>query len=88
MAGTKVTPASRAEQVRTLLDSPEVAGLVSYLEATRWTGRPGYPVRTMVGLMLTKSVYALPPWTRTVALVREHAGLRAVLGCPGRSAVG
>ena len=44
--------------------------------ATRWTGRPGYPVRTMVGMALAKSLYTLPTWTRTVALVREHAALR------------
>jgi Transposase DDE domain len=34
----------------------------------------------MVGLALVKSVYALPTWTRTVALVRDHAALRDVLG--------
>ena len=69
-----------AAQVAALLDSPEITALISELEATRWTGRPGYPVRAMVGLTLVKSLYALPTWTRTVALVRDHAGLRAVLG--------
>ncbi len=34
----------------------------------------------MIGLVLVKSLYALPTWTRTVALVRDHAGLRDVLG--------
>jgi hypothetical protein len=34
----------------------------------------------MVGLALVKSMYAIPTWTRTVALVRDHAGLRNVLG--------
>jgi hypothetical protein len=81
VAETNVTPGSRAEQVRAILASPEVAGLVADLEATRWTGRRGYPVRTMVGLMLAKSVYAIPTMTRTVALVREHASLRAAFGC-------
>lgn len=80
MAGPKVPPIKRSAQVAAILTSPEVAALVADLEATRWTGRPGYPVRTMVGLMLVKSVYALPTMTRTVALVSEHAGLRAVLG--------
>jgi hypothetical protein len=39
----------------------------------------------MVGMALAKSMYAIPTWTRTVALVREHAGLLAALGsdeCP------
>ena len=70
-----------AEQVRALLDSPEVAQLIDDLQATRWTGRPGYPIRAMVGMALTKTLYALPTWTRTVALVRDHAALRSALGC-------
>jgi hypothetical protein len=37
-------------------------------------------VRAMVGLALVKSVYTLPTWTRTVALVRDHAGPPGVLG--------
>jgi hypothetical protein len=35
----------------------------------------------MVGMALAKSLYAIPTWTRTVALVREHAELQATLGC-------
>jgi Transposase DDE domain len=34
----------------------------------------------MVGMMLTKALYALPTWTRTARLVREHSELRSVLG--------
>ena len=80
MASTKVSLPRDAAQVGVLLDSPEIAGLVAQLEETRWTGRPGYPLRTMVGLALVKSLYAIPTWTRTVALVRDHAALRDVLG--------
>jgi hypothetical protein len=68
-------------QLAALLDSPEVSQLVAELEATRWTGRPGFPIRSMVGMALAKSLYTLPTWTRTVALVREHAALRMALGC-------
>jgi hypothetical protein len=78
---TSTVPLARdAAQVGALLDSPEVTGLIGQLEQTRWTGRPGYPIRAMVGLALVKSLYTLPTWTRTVALVRDHAGLRDVLG--------
>jgi hypothetical protein len=77
-----VPPRSDAVQLAALLDSPEIGQLVAELEATRWTGRPGYPIRTMVGMALAKSLYTLPTWTRTVALVSEHAALRAALGCP------
>jgi transposase len=66
-----------------LLDSPEIGQLIERLEATRWTGRPGYPVRAMVGLALVKSLYAVPTWTKTVALVREHWALQRALGCEG-----
>jgi transposase, IS5 family len=67
-------------QLAAVLDSPEVGRLVADLEALHWTGRPGYPIRTMVGVALAKSLYAIPTWTRTVWLVREHSDLRAVLG--------
>lgn len=66
-----------------LLDSPEIGRLIRELEATRWTGRPGYPIRTMIGLALAKSLYALPTWTRVVALVADHWRLQHVLGCEG-----
>ena len=71
---------ARFGQVAALLDNPEITALISQLEATRWAGRPGYTIRAMVGLSLVKSLYALPTWIRTVALVRDHDGLRAVLG--------
>jgi len=80
MAASTVSLPRDAAQVAALLDSPEITGLIAQLEATRWTGRPGYPVRAMVGITLVKSVYCLPTWTRTVALVADHAGLRDVLG--------
>ncbi len=80
VAGTNVSHRD-ARQLGHLLESPEVTGLVADLQATRWTGRPGYPIRAMVGMALAKGIYALPTWTRTVALVAEHAALRAALGC-------
>ena len=80
MASTTVTSARDAAHVGALLSSPEIAGLIADLQLTRWTGRPGYPIRAMVGLALVKSVYALPTWTRAVNLVRDHAALRDTLG--------
>jgi hypothetical protein len=81
VVGSTVPPRSDAVQLAGLLDSPEIGQLVAELAATRWTGRPGYPIRTMVAMALAKSLYTLPTWTRTVALVAEHAALRAALGC-------
>jgi hypothetical protein len=87
MADPTVPPCSDAVQVAVLLDSPEMAQLMTELATTRWTGRPGYPIRTMVGMALAKSLYTLPTWTRTVALVSEHAALRTALGCPDAASV-
>ena len=83
MDTTKLPPRSAATELAGLLDSPEIGRLVDELEATRWTGRPGYPLRSIVGMALAKSMYAVPTWTRTVALVSEHAALQAALGCEG-----
>lgn len=85
MAVPKVPPSSAVGQLAAVLDSPEIAGLISELEATRWTGRPGYPIRAMVGMALAKSLYAIPTWTRTVALVREHVALRSAVAGDGEA---
>jgi transposase len=80
MAASTVSLPRDAAHIGALLASPEIAGLITQLQLTRWTGRPGYPIRAMAGLALVKSVYALPTWTRAVALVKDHAALRDVLG--------
>lgn len=79
----KVAGRSASAELAGLLDSPEIGRLIVDLEATRWTGRPGYPIRAMVGLALAKSLYSMPTWTKTVALVREHSALQRALGCEG-----
>jgi len=79
VAVPKVSPLSAVGQLAEVLDSPEIAALVSELEATRWTGRPGYPIRGMIGVALAKSIYAVPTWTRLVALVTEHSSLRVAI---------
>jgi transposase, IS5 family len=74
---------SVVEDLSRILDSPEIACLVDELQATRWTGRPGYPLRAMIGMALAKSLYALPTWTRVVALVAEHTALATVIAPDG-----
>jgi IS5 family transposase len=85
MTSPKVARRSVAEDLSRILESPEIASLISELQATRWTGRPGYPIRAMVGMALAKSMYALPTWTRVVALVREHVALAAVITPDGET---
>jgi hypothetical protein len=70
-----------AETLSLILDSVEITDLIDQLEFLRWTGRPGYSTRTLMGVVLAKSLYGLTTWTRTLTLVREHAALRAAIGC-------
>jgi len=50
MVTSNVSLVRDAAQVAALLDSPEVSALIADLEATWWTGRPGYPIHAMVGM--------------------------------------
>jgi hypothetical protein len=84
MTSVNVPRRSAVENLSAVLDSTEVAALIEALEATRWTGRPGYPLRALVGMTLVKSLYAIPTWTRTVALVAEHPTLAAIIAPDGQ----
>src|SRR2546430_1059143 len=81
MAGQTVPLRSAVSELAAVLDSPEIRSLIEQIEALRWTGRPGYGVRAMVAMMLAKSIYALPTWSRIARLVAEHPALQAVIGC-------
>jgi transposase len=83
MTTLKVARQSAVEDLSNILASPEVSRLIDELQATRQTGRPGYPLRAMIGMALAKSLYALPTWTRTVALVSEHPALAAMIAPDG-----
>jgi hypothetical protein len=80
MAFTKVPSPRDAGQVAALLRLREIMLLIADLDGTRWTGRPGYAIRVMVGAALVKAIHALPTWTRTARLIAEHAALREVIG--------
>ncbi len=79
MVGQRVAPRLVINELRSLLDSPEIADLIADLEALRWTGRKGYPVRALVGAWLVKHLYAIPEWSRVVRLIAEHPPLREAL---------
>ena len=84
MTSQNVPRRSLAADLSDILASPEVTRLIEELGATRHTGRPGYPLRSMIGMTLAKSLYAIPTWTRTVALVREHPTLAATIAPDGQ----
>src|SRR5438309_11033488 len=81
MATGKVARRTVVSDVAALLDSPEIAALITELDALRWTGRKGYGARALVGACLVKSLYAIPTWSRCARLIGEHAGLQDALGC-------
>src|SRR6202167_1958735 len=80
MASSNVSLSHDAAQIAALLDLPEIRQFITDLDETRWTGRPGFPVRVMVGAFLVKAVYALPTWPRAARLIAEHAALREAIG--------
>lgn len=80
MATSTVARPRDAAQIAALLDLPAIKQLIADLDETRWTGRPGFPIRTMVGAALVKAVYCVPTWTRTARLIAEHSGLREAIG--------
>ena len=80
MAVRTVPRRSAVSELSSLLDSPEIAALCGELDALRWTGRKGYGSRALVGACLVKSLYAIPTWSRTAALIAEHDALREALG--------
>lgn len=84
MTTPNVPRRSVAADLSDILASPEVSRLIDELQAIRHTGRPGYPLRALVGMTLVKSLYAIPTWTRTVALVQEHPTLTAVIAPDGQ----
>lgn len=73
-------PRRRVAELDAILDSPEIVRLINDLDELRWTGRPGYPTRALLGVALAKSIYAIPTWSRTIALVHEHEALQRALG--------
>jgi hypothetical protein len=76
-------PRRRVAELAAILDSPEIQRLINELEGLRWTGRRGYPIRSLLGVALAKGIYAIPTWSATVSLVHEHDGLQRTLGdCP------
>lgn len=71
---------SVAAQIGCILDSPEVAALITELDALRFVGRRGYGPRALLGACIVKALYAIPTWTRVADLIAEHPGLQDALG--------
>ena len=80
MASGKVAAAPVAAAIAEILNSPEVGELIAELDELRWTGRRGYGARALLGACIVKTLYAIPVWTRVVALIADHPGLVDALG--------
>ncbi len=84
MASGKVARRRVVGDVAALLESPEITALIAELDALKDNReQKGYGARALVGACLVKSLFALPTWTCTAALIAEHPGLQATLsGAP------
>jgi Transposase DDE domain len=84
MASGKVARRTVVADVAVLLDSPEIAALIADVaEYGSPRGRKGYGARVLLGSCLIRSLFGLPTFTLTAALVAEHPGLQDALGgCP------
>lgn len=81
MASGKVARRTVVSDVAEILDSPAIAALIVKLGlAGDPRGRKGYGARTLIGACLVKSLFGLPTWTLTAALIAEHPGLQDALG--------
>lgn len=80
---SKTISCSTLSELVSLLDSPQLQILIADLEETRWTGRPGYPIRSLIGIALAKTLYSISTWTKIVSLVNEHEALSKVISPDG-----
>src|SRR6266550_6034151 len=81
MATGKVARRTAVGDVVAILESPEVAALITAVEAVGdGRGRKGYGTRALVGACLVKGLFALPTWTWVAALIAEHPGLQDAMG--------
>jgi hypothetical protein len=74
---------SAVAELASLLDSPQIKVFISDLDDSRWTGRPGYPIRSMIGIALAKTIYSISTWTKIVSLIKEHESLSKVIAPDG-----
>src|SRR5262249_21269809 len=84
MAHGKVARRTVVADVAALLNSPEISALIeSVNDYGSPRGRKGYGARALLGACLIRSLFGLPTFTMTAALVAEHPGLQDALGgCP------
>jgi IS5 family transposase len=80
---SKTISCTLVSELAALLDSPQIKVFIADLEETRWTGRPGYPIRSMIGVVLAKSLYSISTWTKIIALIKEHKYLSEVISPTG-----
>ena len=65
MAETEYHGVRRPTSLKQILDSPEVASLMTELEETRVNRGPGHPIHAMVGLGRTGAICAVPTWSHS-----------------------
>ena len=63
-----------------ILEFDAVQGLIADLEAARWTGRKGYPIRVKFAALLAQYVYVIPTITGLVRSLKDNPKLQEACG--------
>jgi len=69
-----------SEEIRAILDSPEVSGFVREREEARETGRIGYGWRALVGAWMVRYLDDRASWKKTARTIRDNPNLIAAIG--------
>lgn len=74
-------PVSRYDPgiVAEIMSRPVVKDLIDELEYRRWTGRPGYPIRSLVAAAVARDVYRLRGWGQASRLIGRHDALLEIV---------
>lgn len=69
-----------AKRLSVIFDNPQILGLIEDLEATRRTGRPGYPISVMVKTVLAGFVLNIPTDTGLIRGLGDNPLLSHLCG--------
>ena len=81
--GGKSQPASIAESLKSVFGALPDVELLDALEATRWTGRPGYPIRVMWHSLVASFYLGIVHDTDLVRALHDNPLLASVCGIDG-----
>ena len=79
-SGPQGSPSRDPGRVETILDAVDATSVLERLQEYRWTGRQGYPLRTMWRAYLASFVLNLPHTNALIRRLHEDPELRRICG--------